>query len=182
MLPVLLLLLSQVPCAPADSTVLCHCKQGVASACEVLRQTDPQMAKAVENALLAIEAGKKVEEELERRQAAETVGAGAKESSNAPEPPDCRGQDHHIISRPIAKALKAHLVLRGHYTARDDRFVAKAKDEAAHCGYQDWHRKVDEEVISWLTKNPKATPKQFEDFLRELYSRPDLRARFPNGI
>ena len=47
--------------------------------------------------------------------------------------------------------------------------------------YQRWHREVDDEVVEWLTENQQATPKQFEDYLRGIYSRPEMRARFPNG-
>ncbi len=104
------------------------------------------------------------------------------EASDAPEPPDCKGQQHNIISRPIAKALDKHPKLRGLYKARDERFVTQAKDEQSHCGYQEWHRKVDDEVIKWLDKNKNATSKQFEEYLREVYSRPEMRARFPNGF
>ena len=104
------------------------------------------------------------------------------DASDAPEPPDCKGQKHHIISRAIAKALENHPTLRGLYKARDPRFVAQAKDEAAHCGYQDWHRKVDQEVVGWLKSRDAATPKQFEEFLRSIYNRPEMRARFPLGF
>ncbi len=58
------------------------------------------------------------------------------EGETAPEPPDCRGDDHHIISRPIAKKLKEHETLADLYEPRDERYVAKAKDKDAHCGYQ----------------------------------------------
>ncbi len=52
----------------------------------------------------------------------------------------------------------------------------------AHCGYQEWHRNVDAEVIEWLEQPSKATPKEFEAFLREIYSRPDMLRRFPRGF
>jgi hypothetical protein len=60
--------------------------------------------------------------------------------------------------------------------------VAQAKDEEAHCGYQRWHRDVDEEVIAWLARKENATPQQFEKFLREIYSRAAMRERFPHGF
>ncbi|WP_225410854.1 hypothetical protein [Stigmatella hybrida] len=60
--------------------------------------------------------------------------------------------------------------------------MAKAKDESSHCGYQEWHRKVDKEVIDWLDKYPQATPEQFMRFLREIYKRPDMLKRFPRGF
>jgi hypothetical protein len=48
---ILWLLLMQVPCAPNDLSVVCHCKQGQVSACAVLRETDPKLADAVDHAL-----------------------------------------------------------------------------------------------------------------------------------
>jgi hypothetical protein len=92
------------------------------------------------------------------------------------------GQMHHAISRPIAAALERHEVLRGVYTARDPRFVLRAADEAAHLGYQGWHRALDQEVVDWLSTNPRATPAQFESYLRGLYQRSDLLQRFPAGF
>jgi hypothetical protein len=98
------------------------------------------------------------------------------------EPPNCHGQNHHVISRPIAKKLEDHETLHGLYAPRDERLVAKAKDKESHCGYQEWHRKVDEEVIDWLSQYPKATPQQFMSKLREIYNRKGMRERFPNGF
>lgn len=62
------------------------------------------------------------------------------------------------------------------------RFVAKAKDKDSHCGYQDWHRQVDAEVIQWLREHDKATPAQFMQRLREIYNRKEMRERFPHGF
>jgi hypothetical protein len=98
------------------------------------------------------------------------------------EPPNCDGQNHHVISRPIAKKLEDHELLHGLYEPRDERLVAKAKDKASHCGYQEWHRKVDEEVIDWLSQYRRATPQQFMSKLREIYNRKEMRERFPNGF
>ncbi|WP_187345094.1 hypothetical protein [Cystobacter ferrugineus] len=98
------------------------------------------------------------------------------------EPPQCKGQNHHIISRPIAKGLSRHATLKGLFEPRAPRFVSRAKDEQAHCGYQDWHRKVDAEVVEWLKVHPKATLEQFMDKLREIYRRPEMKARFPHGF
>lgn len=78
--------------------------------------------------------------------------------------------------------LKNHSTLGGMYEPRDERFVAKAKDEESHCGYQQWHREVDLEVIAWLRRFPEATRKEFETFLREIYNRPEMRQRFPHGF
>ncbi|WP_205525539.1 hypothetical protein [Pyxidicoccus trucidator] len=92
------------------------------------------------------------------------------------------GQLHHVISRRIAARLDEHATLQGHYTARDPRFVTRAADRAAHNGYQKWHRDVDDEVIGWLDDFDNATPLEFETFLRRIYSRPEMRARFPHGF
>ncbi len=92
------------------------------------------------------------------------------------------GQEHHVISRRIAQELDKYPSLRGRYTARDPRFVARAADKPSHNGYQQWHRDVDNEVIQWLIQHSKATPAEFEAFLRQIYSRPEMRARFPHGF
>jgi len=174
MLPLLLMfVLAQVPCVQGDPTVVCHCKQGQASACEVLRTTDPRLAQEIVIANLAVRLA---------QQAAQAKEAEAEASASAPEPPDCKGQRHHVISKPIAKELEEHRTLRGHYKARDPRFVVQARDEQSHCGYQQWHRDVDEEVIGWLRRAKNATPEEFERFLREVYSRPAMRERFPHGF
>jgi hypothetical protein len=179
MLPLLLLLVTTqvVPCAPSDNTVVCQCKQGRASACEALRQTSPQLADAIEKAMQAVKAAEEAQQQSD--QAAKSKARAASGSS---EPPNCKGQQHHVISRPLAKALEDRKTLRGLYNPRDPRFVTKAVDEQAHCGYQGWHRDVDAEVIAWLEANGKATPKEFEALLREIYSRAAMRARFPNGF
>ncbi|MFY0575861.1 hypothetical protein ACN28S_17190 [Cystobacter fuscus] len=97
-------------------------------------------------------------------------------------PSTASGQLHHVISKRIARALEEHATLRGHYTERDPRFVTRASDKASHNGYQKWHRDVDDEVVEWLKRTDKATPEEFEAFLRQLYNRPEMRTRFPNGF
>jgi hypothetical protein len=92
------------------------------------------------------------------------------------------GQLHHVISRPIARALLKNRNLMDHYVERDPRFVTRAADKASHKGYQQWHRDVDREVIDWLKGNRYATPAEFEAKLREIYNRPEMRARFPDGF
>ena len=92
------------------------------------------------------------------------------------------GQLHHVISRTVHNALEAHPNLAGRYAVRDPRLVTRAVDEAAHLGYQRWHRQLDREVAEWITQNPSATSNQFESYLRALYSRPDLAVRFPQGF
>ncbi len=174
MLSLLWVLLTQVPCAPNDLTVVCHCKQGRVSACAVLRETDPKLADAVDKALTLA----KVAEETGK--AGESIDAESCSDESAT--PGCEGQNHHVISRPIAKELDQHLSLRGHYVARDPRFVARAADEPSYCGSQSWHRELDKEVITWLRRYRQATPGQFEAFLREVYNRPVMRMRFPRGF
>ena len=176
MLSILLLLLTtQTLCAPQEGTVVCACKQGSASACEVLRQSNPELARNLET---AFQVAARVEGDGKTAAPAKTEGEPSCDASGSV----CKGQLHHIISRPIADALDAHDTLRGHYKPRDPRFVSRAVDEKAHCGYQQWHRDLDKEVVSWLFDNQRATPKQFEEFLRELYSRAPMRARFPHGF
>jgi hypothetical protein len=184
MLSLLLLLVTvQVPAVPGESTLVSFCKQGRLSACQQLRHENPKLADALEEqakkAALRLAALRAAEEEAREQEEAKTAEA---EGGAAPEPPDCQGQTHHVISRPIAKVLKDHETLAGLYKPRDERFRAKAKDKESHCGYQQWHRDVDAEVIRWLDRERKATPEQFEKFLRDIYNRPAMRQRFPNGF
>jgi hypothetical protein len=176
MFAVLLVLLAQVPCGPFELSLVCHCKQGVVRACEALRQTSPELARQAEAAAQAAVVAQGIQKTTEALQ------AEGESSPASPEPPECKGQLHHIISKPIAKALEEHDTLRGHYKARDPRFVTRAVDEQAHCGYQEWHRMMDKEIIQWLTDNRQATPKQFEAFLRQIYKRSELLKRFPHGF
>jgi hypothetical protein len=74
------------------------------------------------------------------------------------------------------------LALKGLYQYRDPRFLAQAKDLKAHCGYQDWHRKIDKEIADWVDQHAEATAQGFEAFLREVFARPEVQARFPNGF
>jgi hypothetical protein len=97
-------------------------------------------------------------------------------------PANATGQIHHPISKPVAKALDEHPNLSGQYQPRDPRFTTQAIDEAAHRGYQTWHRELDAEVSQWVRNNPQASSEAFEGWLRWRYSQPDLKARFPNGF
>jgi hypothetical protein len=177
---IVVLVASQVvPCGPREFSDYCKCKQGMATACEALRQTDKKLADALERA--ASQALKKVSEVGHENESEESE-ALERGSSEVRERTDCKGQRHHVISRTIAGALENHPTLKGLYKARDERFVTQAKDEKSHCGYQHWHREVDDEVVRWLRENDNATPKQFEAFLRKIYSRPEMRMRFPHGF
>lgn len=89
------------------------------------------------------------------------------------------GQLHHVLSKPIPDALRRHPTLAGIFRRSDPRFLARAKDLLSHFGYQTWHRNVDKEVVDWLVEHRNAAAEEFLDFLRSVYSRADLRARFP---
>ena len=144
---------------------------------------NPKLADAIEaealKAARQLAAQRAAEEESSSKDEAKATEA---EAEAAPEDSECQGQNHHAISRRIAKALEEHETLAGLYEPRDERFKTRAKDKESHCGYQKWHRKVDEEIIQWLLKERKATPEQFEKYLREIYNRPEMRQRFPNGL
>ncbi|MBM7113786.1 Wall-associated protein precursor [Archangium primigenium] len=180
----LLTLLTQLACMPGETTLVCGCKAGMVSACVTLAGEDTrkaaQVLDQVEAALeqAALMEGKEDEHKARQLQA---VAESLSEALGSPEPP-CKGQEHHLISRPIAKALSRHSTLKGLFTPRDPRFVARAKDEQSHCGYQQWHRDVDKEVIQWLLRTAKATPQTFLNKLRDIYSRPEMKARFPDGV
>lgn len=180
----ILLVAAQGPAVPGEGTLVSFCKQGRMSACKELAKDNPVKAAEIQaefaKAALRQEALRVAEEEAREKENAKADESSEAEASG--EPPNCNGQNHHIISKPIAEALKEHETLSGLYEPRDERFVAKAKDKESHCGYQDWHRKVDKEVIEWLTDNKRATAEQFMKMLREIYNRPDMLKRFPNGF
>jgi hypothetical protein len=190
MLALLLLLVTAqgAPAVPGETTLVSFCKQGRLSACQELKTLFPEKYAEVQaelaKAALRLEALRAAEDATrEDADAKDAEASGVEASAEASgEPPNCDGQNHHVISRPIAKALEEHRTLRGSYEPRDKRFVAKAKDKESHCGYQEWHREVDAEVVEWLRRFPAATRKQFEAFLREIYNRKDMRERFPNGF
>jgi hypothetical protein len=95
----------------------------------------------------------------------------------------CTGQWHHGITKQIHTALERHDVLKGVYKYRDNRFVTQAIDKAAHKGWQTWHRDMGKKVVDWIYENEKATPAQFEAWLRNLYKTDKtLDWRFPNGF
>jgi hypothetical protein len=89
-----------------------------------------------------------------------------------------RGQIHHPISDEVYKALQTHSILKDKYQYRDRRFELIAVREDAHLGFEEWHRKLDEEVAEWVRRNKSADEAQFEAFLRKRYSAPDVQWRF----
>jgi hypothetical protein len=169
--------IAQIPCSPTDSTLSCKCKQDIVGACDVLAESDPTLAKDILRLLAMAKAAK--EANKGKTQTA-TVQSGC------PDPGDdekkCTGQEHHVISKRSFQALQEHPTLGGLHQLRDPRFVTRAADLKAHCGWWGWHQQLDEEVASWVTSKKDLTPKQFEAYLREVYARPELRARFPNGF
>jgi hypothetical protein len=169
------LLISQIPCTPGESTIICGCKQGNASACTLLMETKPELARQIEQALAVAATGADAALKEKEKEKAESI-------SDCGDPNNCNGQEHHIISKTIWKALDKHPTLSGKYKSRDPRFVSQAKSKQDHCGYQEWHRDIEREVVAWLNRQAKATPAQFEAFLRELYKRADLARMFPNGF
>jgi hypothetical protein len=182
------LLLSQVPmvplpCEPGELSVVCSCKQGMASACAALAGEDEEMLKGILRAAMAVKAAQEARNAKEKAGAGVDTGCGSgQDPKNDDGKQNCTGQLHHLISKTVWGALEAHDVLRGQYRYRDPRFVARAKDTESHCGWQDWHRKLDEEIANWIEQHGKATVQQFEAYLREVYARPELRLRFPNGF
>ena len=92
------------------------------------------------------------------------------------------GQKHHAISKKVYRELQESPTLAGKYKIRDPRFTMRAKNLSSHRGYQRWHRDLDDEMTKWLQKKRKATPEEFEKFLKSRYAKPDLMNRFPNGL
>jgi len=182
----LALLLSQIPlvllpCIQSDSTAVCHCKQGMASACAALTEAEEEMLKGLARAAAMVKAAQEAQKaQKAKAQVTDSTGCGSGQDPN--EKQECTGQGHHILSKTVWYALERHDVLRGKYTYRDPRFVTHAKDLKAHCGWQGWHRAIDDEIVAWLDTYGKATAEQFEAYLREVYARPELRVRFPNGF
>lgn len=175
------ILLAQVTCL---NTVDCCILRSPQTAAERCGATASRIAEALRTAKVLHDAtqGEGVTLKEETHEPESTEADEVAEGADSGEPPNCTGQKHHIISRPISEQLEKHLTLRGLYKPRDERFVTRAKDKESHCGYQQWHRDVDAEVVRWLQEEIKATPKQFEQFLREIYNRPEMLKRFPNGF
>ncbi|WP_152622407.1 Wall-associated protein precursor [Archangium violaceum] len=170
--------LAQVTCW---NTMSCCIQRWPLSAAEHCGASAAEIAEVLNGARVLHEMAKTEGESLEGKEEAQAQ-SDAEVTEDSGEPPQCTGQNHHIISRPISKELEEHKTLRGLYKPRDERFVTRAKDEESHCGYQQWHRDVDKEVIEWLKDFSSATRKEFESFLREIYSRPEMLKRFPNGF
>lgn len=174
--------LAQVSCWDTESCCILEDPLSAANRCMVRPDRIAEVINRARELYGTIQLGARLEEDAQVKEDAEFAEAAEAEGEAAPEPPNCQGQNHHVISRPIAKALKQHETLGGLYEPRDERYVAKAKDKQSHCGYQKWHRDVDLEVIRWLRKERRATPEEFMAKLREIYGRKDMLKRFPNGF
>jgi hypothetical protein len=175
--------LAQISCWDTESCCIVKDPLTAANRCMVSPAKVAEVLNGVKTVYGTTQAGAAtLKDEAQAKEDAELAEAAEAEGEAAPEPPDCQGQNHHVISRPIAKALERHQTLRGLYEPRDERYVTQAKDKESHCGYQKWHRDVDLEVIRWLRDVPTATPKQFMAKLREIYNRKDMLKRFPNGF
>jgi hypothetical protein len=139
--------LAQVSCWDTESCCILKDPLTAANRCMVRPERIAEVVNRARDLYGAMEFGARLKEDAQAKEDAEFAEAAEAEGEAAPEPPDCQGQNHHVISRPIAKALEDHETLRGLYEPRDERYVAKAKDKESHCGYQKWHRDVDLEVI-----------------------------------
>ncbi|WP_240486460.1 hypothetical protein [Hyalangium minutum] len=109
MLPLLLLLfVSQVPAVPGEGTLVSFCKQGRVTACQELLKTNPEKYAEVQaeiaKAALRLETLKAADEEAQEKEDTDADESSEVQAAESPgEPPNCDGQNHHIISRPIAK-------------------------------------------------------------------------------
>lgn len=90
------------------------------------------------------------------------------------------GEFHHILSKKIVNALSKHPTLKGLFKREDPGWIFRALDDAAHKGYQKWHREYDEKVVKWLETNPEASREDFVKYINQLYQEPDLSQRIPN--
>ncbi|WP_224240784.1 Wall-associated protein precursor [Hyalangium gracile] len=175
--------LAQISCWDTESCCIVRDPLTAANRCMVSPARIAEVLSRVKTVYGTTQPGAaRLKEEAQAKEDAEFAEAAEAEGQAAPEPPDCQGQNHHVISRPIAKALEDHKNLNGLYEPRDERFVAKAKDKESHCGYQKWHRDLDLEVIRWLRRFDEATQKEFEAFLHAIYKREDMLKRFPHGF
>jgi len=92
------------------------------------------------------------------------------------------GQAHHLLGTKITRALNSHPTLKGafDYNRTNSKYIYDALDDAAHKGYQTWHRQYDATVVKWLQNNPAASPTQFDKYLHNLHQQPLLKSKIPN--
>lgn len=91
-------------------------------------------------------------------------------------------QAHHLLGGKITRALNNHPTLKGafDYSRTNSKYIYNALDDAAHKGYQSWHRQYDATVVKWLQNNPAATSAQFDKYLHNLHQQPWLKSRISN--
>ncbi|MBI4859670.1 MAG: RHS repeat-associated core domain-containing protein, partial [Candidatus Riflebacteria bacterium] len=111
----------------------------------------------------------------------ETLAPAPLESAVPVPAPPPTGQRHHPISKKVHEALQESEYLRDKYMPRDPAYVTRAKDAAAHKGYDAFHRMVDKEVVKAIRSHPEWRKEQFDDFLEQLYKTPPYSERFPEG-
>ena len=89
------------------------------------------------------------------------------------------GQWHHVLSNLIMRALANH-PLRGLFIRASS--VVQALTEAAHKGYQSWHRLIDQHMVQWLQSHQNATPLEFWQEMYKQYNTRDMIKRFGEGV
>ena len=89
------------------------------------------------------------------------------------------GQNHHVLSNPIMRALANH-PLGGLFERAESVVQALTKD--AHRGYQQWHRTIDNHMVNWLIQHPNASPNEFWKEMYRMYNNKDLIQRFGEGV
>jgi hypothetical protein len=97
------------------------------------------------------------------------LGGGANQACGgdlcASEANDLTGQWHHIFSRLVWDALKAHPL--GEQLRRND-FLVRARSLADHYSYETWHRIADSRLAEWL-RDPLNQKANLQQFLAEIY-------------
>ena len=89
------------------------------------------------------------------------------------------GQNHHVLSNPMMKALENH-ALNGLFERAGS--LVQALYKHSHNGYQTWHRAIDNYMVNWLKNNPNASPNQFWRELYNQYNTKDMIKRFGEGV
>ncbi len=87
------------------------------------------------------------------------------------------GQKHHIFSKKIWNAMSDSL--KKAFDNNRNSLIVQAVDYAAHHGYQDWHRAIDDELRDFVISNAPTMPKLI-DKLVEVYT--PLVDRFPTVL
>lgn len=74
----------------------------------------------------------------------------------------------------LRDGVQGALALEGQRDASGSQAATDAQSQATGA--------VDAELIEWLRREREATPEQFERYLRSIYNRPEMQARFPNAF